>query len=250
MRLGGSDRGVGVTQVRQALLLTTGLAQADSGDGAPRLAELAGRTLLDHALDRLAAAGVASVTVAADGHAGVVAKHLAARVNGPNATLWPGARSPGTANGWLGAVETLEDTPLFVVDGEAFWLDGPVPALTRLATAWDPGASDATLLVARTFGVHAEVGAGDFAMDPWGVLRRRREREIVPYLYAGVQVTDRRLFAPASATAGMADLWRVALDARRLYGVVHDGLWCPVATPADLDDAEAVLQSQALGWSR
>ena len=48
------------------------------------------------------------------------------------------------------------------------------------------------LLVHRTFQVQAEVGLGDFALDNWGVLRRRREREVVPYIYAGVQ-----LIAPA-----------------------------------------------------
>ena len=40
------------------------------------------------------------------------------------------------------------------------------------------------------------------------------------------------------------------LAEQRLLGVVHDGLWFHLSTPADLADAEAVLQSHAVGWSR
>ena len=60
-----------------------------------------------------------------------------------------------------------------MVNGDAFWLDGPRPALGRLADAFEAAEDDGVLLVHRTFQVHAEVGRGDFALDNWGRLRRR-----------------------------------------------------------------------------
>ena len=47
---------------------------------------------------------------------------------------------------------------------------------------------DGVLLVHRTFQVHAETGFGDFAVNQLGVPRRRREREVVPYIYAGASL--------------------------------------------------------------
>ena len=93
------------------------------------------------------------------------------------------------------ALDLLGPDPFFVVNGDAFWVDGPRPALARLAAAFDPAEVDGVLLVHRTFQVHADVGFGDFAVDPWGALRRRGEREVVPYIYAGLQLVAPALLA-------------------------------------------------------
>ena len=66
------------------------------------------------------------------------------------------------------ALDLLGPAPFFVVNGDAFWLDGPRPALARLAAAFDPGEVDGVLLVHRTFQVQADVGLGDFAAGPVG----------------------------------------------------------------------------------
>jgi MurNAc alpha-1-phosphate uridylyltransferase len=130
-------------------------------------------------------------------------------------------------------------------------VDGPVPALRRLIAASEPEAVDAVLLLHRSFQVRAEIGFGDFTLDPWGVPRRRGEREIVPYIYAGVQMISPALLrGTPDGPFSMNRAWDVALAAGRLRAVVHDGLWFHLSTPIDLAEAETILRDRLTGESR
>ncbi len=251
------------------------------------LLSLGGRTLLDHALSRLAAAGVTNVVVNAHWQAGLVEQHLARHWDMPlpPLPLWEGAggvgheslrapplpQPPPTAGGGycpsiiLQREETLLDTggavraalphlgsePFFVVNGDSFWLDGPgASALARLGDDCDDSV-DAVLLVHRTFQIPGEVGPGDFFLDPLGRVRRRRFGEIAPHLYAGVQLLHPRLFADAPGERFSINvLWDRAIAAGRIRGVVHDGLWFHLSTPPDLAAAEAMLLAGAVGETR
>jgi N-acetyl-alpha-D-muramate 1-phosphate uridylyltransferase len=139
------------------------------------LLKLSGRTLLDHALDHLADAGVGTVAVNAHWFADAVATQLAQRVTPPRTVLLREANLLETGGGVRAALAVLDGDPFFVLNGDACWLNGPVPVLARLAAAFDDSV-DAVLLLQRTSHVHAEVGRGDFALDKWGVPRRRAER--------------------------------------------------------------------------
>jgi MurNAc alpha-1-phosphate uridylyltransferase len=215
------------------------------------LLPLGGRSLLDHALDRLATAGVETVVVNAHWHANLLAAHLRARAGVPRTVLRHEETLLDTGGGVRAALDLLGSEPFFVVNGDSFWLDGPKPALDRVAAAWDPGSADAVLLVHRTFQTQAETGPGDFALDPWGFARRRREREIVPYIYAGIQLLAPALLAAAPEGAFSMNLvWDRAIAAGRLRAVVHDGLWFHLSTPADLAAAQATLSAQDTGESR
>ncbi len=215
------------------------------------LLPLGGKPLLDHALDRLAEVGVETVVVNAFWQADRLAAHLQARAAVPPATILRREETLlETGGGVRAALGLLGDAPFYVVNGDAFWLDGPRPALTRLAEAFDT-AVDGVLLVHRTFQVQAEVGLGDFALDAWGRLRRRREREVVPYIYAGVQLISPALLAGTPEGAFSMNLaWDHALAAGRLRAVVHDGLWFHLSTPPDLCEAESMLHERRTGETR
>jgi MurNAc alpha-1-phosphate uridylyltransferase len=215
------------------------------------LLPLAGRSLLDHALDRLHSAGVETVVVNAHWQADRLAAHLAARKQEPRTILRHETELLDTGGAIRAALDELGNGPFFVVNGDTVWLDGPIPTLDRLAAAWDRREADAILLVHRTFQVQSEVGPGDFAVDPWGFVRRPKEREIVPYVYAGIQVLDAAFFANApSGRFGINVLWDSAIEANRLRAVVHDGLWFHLSTPPDLAAAESNLQARAVGEAR
>lgn len=214
------------------------------------LLPLGGRPLLDHALDRLAAAGVQRVVVNAHWHAERLASHLADRAGPPKVTVRQEAELLDTGGSVAAALDQLGAEPFFVVNGDAFWLDGPTPTLDRVAAAWTDDL-DAVLLVQRSFQVHAEVGDGDFAIDPWGGVRRPREQEIVAYVFAGIQLLSPRLFQDAPAGGfSMNLLWDRAIEAGRLLAVVHDGLWFHLSTPPDLADAEAQLHEGTTSGTR
>ena len=239
---------------RTAMLLAAGLGtrmQPLTRATAKPLLPLGGRPLLDHALDRLEAAGVDTVVVNAHWHSERMAAHLAARPRPPRIVLRHELALLDTGGSVAAALDALGDGPFYIVNGDAFWLDGPTPALDRLAAAWDGDAADGALLAHRSFQVLADVGRGDFAIDPWGLVRRPVEREIVPYVFAGVQLASAALFATApDGPFSMNLLWDQAIAAGRLRAVVHDGLWFHLSTPPDLARAESSLHDRATGEAR
>jgi MurNAc alpha-1-phosphate uridylyltransferase len=207
------------------------------------LLTLGGRTLLDQALDRLAAAGISDVVVNAHWLADQVAAATAART-APRCTVQREATLLETGGGVLRALPQLGPGPFAVANGDSVWLDGPTPALTRLAAAFDPARMDALLLLVRAAQVDGEVGRGDFLMDPLGALRRPKERELAPYIFAGVQILAPGLFADAPGPElpfSLNRLYDRAMEKGRLFGLVHDGVWFHLSTPPDLDRAEAAL---------
>jgi MurNAc alpha-1-phosphate uridylyltransferase len=214
------------------------------------LLKLGGRTLLDHALDHLVDAGVETVAVNAHWQADAVAAHLAHRSSPPATVLLRERHLLETGGGVRAALCILGTKPFYVVNGDAFWLNGPTSALLRLAATFDDSV-DGVLLVHRTTHVHADVGFGDFSVDKWGIPRRRKEREVAPYIYAGVQLIHPRLLAGMpEGSFSMNRAWDDALAAGRLRSVVHDGIWFHLSTPPDLEEAEQILEARVTGDAR
>lgn len=228
-----------------AMLLAAGLGtrmRPLTETTAKPLLTLGGRSLIDHAFDRLAEVGVQTVVVNAFWQADRLEAHLASRAH-PRSIVRRETELLETGGSVRAALDLLGGKPFYAVNGDAFWLDGPRPALMRLAEAFDPDRLDAVLLVHRTAQVRADVGFGDFAMDKWGRLRRRAEREVVPYVYAGVQIVSAALFAGApEGRFSMNLLWDRAIAADRVRAVVHDGPWFHLSTPADLTETETILR--------
>ncbi len=249
---------------RTAMLLSAGLGRRMrplTERTAKPLLVVGGRSLLDHALDRLGEAGVEQVVVNVHWHAEQIEQRLLARaVRHPGPPRAVALREPvlletgGAVLGALAAGMLEHEAPFFVVNGDSLWLDGPVSALSRLAAGFDPRRLDVLLLLSRIVGAVGDVGqpdfAGDFALDPDGMVRRRREQEIVPYVYAGLQIVSPRLFDGASGGAfSMNLLWDRAIRARRLRALVHDGPWFHVSRPPDLVAAETAMRDPTFGPS-
>jgi len=238
---------------RRAMLLAAGLGtrMRPLTDRMPKpLLPLGGRALIDHALDRLEEAGVETVVVNAHWQADQLAAYLARRSK-PHTVLLREPALLDTGGSVKAALNLLGTEPFFIINGDAFWVDGPQSALARLAAALDPTSADGVLLVQRTFQVDADVGFGDFALDAWGKLRRRREREVAPYVYAGLQIVSPTLLVGTpDGRFSMNQAWDAAIGRGRLGAVVHDGLWFHLSTPADLSKAESILQARLTGETR
>jgi MurNAc alpha-1-phosphate uridylyltransferase len=203
-------------------------------DSLPKpLVRIAGRALLDHAIDRLEAAGVERVVVNVHYLGDLITEHLKAR-SSPEIVISPEDTALETGGGVTHALPLLGREPFFVVNGDSLWHEGKVPALTRLAAAWNPDAAvEAMLLLQRTASAIGYDGeAGDYALDQLGRPRRRRAGEVVPYLFAGVQLLSPALFDDAPAGAfSLVRLFDKAEGAGRLGALVHDGEWYHVSTP-------------------
>jgi MurNAc alpha-1-phosphate uridylyltransferase len=237
-------------QPRSGMVLAAGLStrmRPLTNEIPKPLLELGGRTLLDHALDHLQAEDVSTVVVNAYWQAEKILSHLGRRPPPPNTMAVHETELLETGGGVRNALSLLGQDPFFVLNGDAFWLNGPATALSRLAAAFDDSV-DVVLLLHRTFQVHAETGFGDFAVDQLGNPRRRREREIVPYIFAGASLMRPTLLdGMPDGAFSLNRAWDRAIRMRRIRAVVHDGIWFHLSTPADLVEAEQVLEARVTG---
>jgi MurNAc alpha-1-phosphate uridylyltransferase len=211
------------------------------------LLKLAGRPILDHALDRLIAAGIKNIIVNAHHHAEQITAFLK---DHPEVAISQEEEllETGGAIMAIRGKNLLPEAPFYVVNGDTFWVDGPTDTLGRLADAFRPAEMDVILLLARAAGAVAETGRGDFLWPRDGGLRRRGERDVAPYLYAGVQIVSPALFTAAPPPPfSMNLLWDRAMEAGRLGAIVHDGVWFHLSTPDDLERADTVLDAREVG---
>jgi len=120
------------------------------------------------------------------------------------------------------------------------------PNLRRLAEAFDPATMDALLLLAPAAGSIGYSGRGDFAMTPDGALRRRGEREVAPFVYAGAALLSPVLFVEApQGEFPLTTLFSRAAERGRLHGLRLEGRWMHVGTPEAIAAAEAALKASA-----
>jgi MurNAc alpha-1-phosphate uridylyltransferase len=231
----------------RAIVLAAGLGtrmRPYNGHIPKPLVEIGGKSLIDYSLDRLADAGVESVVVNVHHLADILERHLAPRQRPHIVISDERGELLGTGGGIAKALPKLGDAPFFLVNSDTVWLDGVRPNFTRMSEAFDSQTMDVLLLLAPTTNSIGYAGRGDFAMRPDGRLRRRRENEVVPFVYAGAAVLSPALFADAPKGAfSLTVLFDRAAETERLFGLRLEGVWMHVGTPEAVAAAEAALAS-------
>ena len=202
-----------------AMLLAAGLGKRMRPLTATRpkpLVEVAGRALLDHALDRVRAAGVTRAVVNVHYLADALEAHVRRHAHGLDIVDLGRARRTArdrrrrrprrcrcSATG-----RSTSSTPT---------ISGSTARSTRCGcspTAGTTRAMDALLLVVPLARATAHGGQGDFHMDAEGRLTRRQPRRVAPFVYTGVQLVSPRLLADAPGGAfSMNLLWDRAIAA-------------------------------------
>ncbi len=239
--------------IESAMVLAAGLGtrMATPANRLPKpLVVLHGRTLIDHALDRLAAAGVKRAIVNVHHKADLIEKHLRAR-KGPPAIEVSDERTAllDTGGGVRKVLARLGPGPFFVHNSDSVWIEGVGSNLSRLAAAWDGERMDCLLMLALASTSRGFQGRGDFALESDGRIRRRKvEQEIVPFAFTGVSIAHPRLFqASPEGAFSLNVVWSRAIAAGRAYGMRMDGVWMHVGTPAALAEAEKCLAEAERG---
>ena len=235
---------------KRAMVLAAGLGtrmRAFDGRIPKPLVQVGGKPLIDYVLDRLAEQGVERTVVNVHHLADQIERHLAGRARPQIVISDERAELLGTAGGVVKALPQLGDAPFFHVNSDTIWIDGVKPNLGRLAAAFELSRMDALLLVAPTATSIGYTGRGDFAMGPDGMLTRRGEREVVPFVYAGAAILTPAFVAGAPAgPSSMTPLFDRAVEAGRLCGLRLEGVWMHVGTPDAIKAAEeAILESAA-----
>lgn len=235
---------------RRAMVLAAGLGtrMRPLTDNLPKpLVKVAGKALIDHVLDRLADAGVETAVVNVHHMADLIEAHLKSRTRPKIVISDERGELLDTGGGVVKAMKLLGDGPFFHMNSDTIWIEGVMPNLARLAAQFDAERMDAVMLLAATASSIGYEGRGDFAMTPDGRLRRRAEREVVPFVYAGAAVLSPALFADApKGKFSLNALFDRAIEAGRLYGLRLEGTWMHVGTPAAIQAAEAAILESAV----
>jgi Nucleoside-diphosphate-sugar pyrophosphorylase involved in lipopolysaccharide biosynthesis/translation initiation factor 2B, gamma/epsilon subunits (eIF-2Bgamma/eIF-2Bepsilon) len=162
---------------------------------------VAGRALLDHVLDKLGDAGAGEAVVNVHYLPDQIIDHVAARAR-PRVTISDERDQVlGTGGGVVKALPLLGPASFFLVNADTLWIDGVRPNLARLAEAFEPSRMDILLLMAPTASSIGYGGRGDYAMLPDGALRKRRELQVVPFVYAGAAIMSPSLFNDAPSAS-------------------------------------------------
>jgi MurNAc alpha-1-phosphate uridylyltransferase len=208
------------------------------------LVPVAGRSLLDHVLDKLADAGVNEAIVNVHYLPDQIIEHTAARTQPRVIISDERDQVLGTGGAVVKALPLLGPAPFFHVNADTLWIDGVRPNLARLAEAFDPERMDILLLMAPTTSSIGYSGSGDYAMLPDGALRKRREHQVVPFVYAGAAIMSPQLFAGApSGEFSLTRMFDAANERERLFGLRLDGVWMHVGTPDAVHAAEEAFLS-------
>lgn len=196
------------------------------------LIEVAGKPLVDHALDLADAAGIAIRVANLHYLPEPLAAHLGPR--GVKLSLETD-RLLETGGGLAHALPLLGAGPVFTINADAVWT-GANP-FDELAAAWDPGRMDALLLLLPRERAAGHRGDGDFHLETDGRLVRGPG-----LVYLGAQIVRTEGLATVEDEVFSLNLlWDRMAAAGRLFGTVHDGRWCDVGHPGGIAEAEAML---------
>jgi N-acetyl-alpha-D-muramate 1-phosphate uridylyltransferase len=202
------------------------------------LIKVAGKALLDHALDQVVGAGLAQTVVNLHYKGDQIAAHLQGRPH--TALAWEDAQILETGGGLRAALPQLGPGPVFTLNTDAVWT-GPNPLIT-LRDQWDAAQMDALLLLAPPAQIKGFRGSGDFLLAPDGRISRAKGAPGLAYLGAqillprGIETIEEKAFS-------LNILWDQMIAAGRAFGVLHQGSWCDVGRPEGIAEAEAMLEA-------
>jgi len=212
------------------------------------LVPVAGRTLIDRALDQIADYGIQHAVVNASYLAHLLEAHLDLRQQTealPQITLSHETELLETGGGIRRALPLLGNGPFFSLNSDTICVDAmdATPALARMAAAWDEAHMDVLMLLHPREKAIGFEGQGDFFLRDDGALSRRGVRPSAPYVFTGVQLIHPRFFdgAPEGAFS-MNVLYDRQVQPNgtltRISALIHEGDWLHVGDPAGLAEAE------------
>lgn len=210
------------------------------------LVAVAGKTLLDWALDNVARAGVGQVVVNLHHLGNLIEAHLGDRAL-PLVTCVAEDPVLETGGGVQNALTHLGDEAFFVLNSDGLWIDAEgASALKTMAAQWDDATMDGLLLVHDPAAAFGYDGPGDFTIGEDGRLARRQENDTNAQVFTGVQLLHPRLFKDApGGVYSLNVLYDRALQAGRLYGLTAPGEWHHVGTMDALQHSDAHLRAKS-----
>jgi MurNAc alpha-1-phosphate uridylyltransferase len=239
-----------VSKITAAMIMGAGmgLRMRPLTDDRPKpLVTVGGKTLIDHSIDRLVAAGVTRIIVNLHYRGEMLRAHLARRHDAEIIFSDETDKLLDTGGGVVKALPLLGAAPFFILNSDSIWVEGATTALPAMIDEWDESRMEGLLLLADRHTAMGYEGKGDFVLMKDGRIGRARDHLGVPACaYPGVQIAHPRMFENAPEGAFSTNLmWDRAIAKGRLFGTLLDGVWIHVGTPQAREEAEAYLRAPA-----
>ncbi|MEZ2130032.1 MULTISPECIES: nucleotidyltransferase family protein [unclassified Sinorhizobium] len=236
--------------IRQAMVLAAGLGirMRPITDTIPKpLVKIAGKAMIDYALDSLADAGVRKAAVNVHHLADQMIDHLGSY--GRMEIVISDERDAlmNSGGGLAKGLKLLDRDVIFVMNADLFWIgerpDRPTN-LQRLAGFFDSDFMDMALLCVKLEDTTGHNGKKDFSLAQDGRLTRYRDGDPNPVVYAGAIVMKPSLLDDAPLDAFNLNIYFDKAIARgRLYGLMLEGQWLTVGTPEAIGEAEETIRT-------
>jgi N-acetyl-alpha-D-muramate 1-phosphate uridylyltransferase len=201
------------------------------------LIPVAGRALIDHALEQTRGLGLNRIVVNLHYRAEMIRAHLAGwdRVTFSDET----ETLLETGGGLKAALPLLSGNSVLTLNSDAVWA-GPSP-LVCLRDAWNGARMDALLLLLPTSHAAGHQGHGDFTADAEGRLQRGTD-----LVYSGAQIIRTEDVAAYPVRQfSLNRVWDGMAERDRLFGLIYPGRWCDVGQPESIALAEAMLTERS-----
>ena len=217
-----------------------------TNDRPKALVTVAGRTLIDHVLDRLVQAGVQRAVVNVHAFADLLEAHVKRHRDIEIVISDERTQLMETGGGVKQARALLGDDPIIISNIDSVWDEPNGSSIARLAKGFDPSRMSARLMLAAMDQQLGYDGEGDFFMDEHGELSFRDALPHAPWAYMGAQIVDPAIvdqepLEPFSFTR----IWRRLVSEGRLHGAPLGGYWMHVGDPEARAQAEARLAAAA-----
>jgi MurNAc alpha-1-phosphate uridylyltransferase len=206
------------------------------------MVEVAGRSLIYHILDKLAAAGVQEVMVNMHYLAPVLQKHLEAYPQQKlkiHTSFEPEILDTG--GGIVNVLPFFEGKPFYVIAGDAFWMEGSVPALTRLAQQWDGDKMDIITLMQPLNRMVLTSGAGDYDLLLGGHVKRSLNK-MGSAMWTNIRLNHPRIYREKPSAFSFLEIMDACEGQGRFYAMEHGGDWHHISTPKDLEAVNKALR--------
>jgi MurNAc alpha-1-phosphate uridylyltransferase len=234
--------------ITQAMVLAAGLGTRlrPITDTIPKpLVPIAGKAMIDYALDALADAGVTKAAVNVHHFADQMEKHLEAY---PRIKICISDERDALLNsggGLVKGLKLLQPGLTYVMNADLFWVGerpGERTNLQRLADSFSQSDMDMALLCVPIDRTTGHNGKKDFQLAADGRLSRYKDGGDNPVVYAGAIVLHTSLLDRAPAGPFNLNIYfDQAIEQGRLFGLEMEGQWITVGTPDALPAAEEVI---------
>lgn len=231
-------------KIKKAMLLAAGYGTRlkPLTDRLPKpLVPVAGRPMIEYALDQLRAYGIEEVIINVSHLKGQLTAYVA---NCRDLTFKISEETEPleTGGGLKKALPLLGNEPVFAINSDIIWRDDQESALDRLTRHWDDEKMD-FLLLAQSKGraIGHDKGEDHLFIKPGNTFGWNEQQ--APYIIAGIGILHPRILADApDGKFSVKILWHQALAQNRLFCLPHHGEWFQTGTVADIQRTETFLQ--------